>query len=132
MEYSERGHAVPHLTMLGRIDCFNSEQFDERLEVRKDPYPWVRLFEQYQIAGRMDMSMMILPEVVDNVSQLEPRSETPVELFENLRAGETMIKQCGVDISTANTALGWKPAESIRDSVQRLIRIDSSDESVQE
>lgn len=50
VEYFRQGHGVPHLTVLGRMDCFQTEQFDERLEVREDPHLWVRLFEQYEIA----------------------------------------------------------------------------------
>ena len=49
VEYFKQGHGVPHLTVLGRIDCFRDERFDERLEVREDPHLWVRLFEQYEI-----------------------------------------------------------------------------------
>jgi glycosyltransferase involved in cell wall biosynthesis len=50
VEYFKTGHGVPHLTVLGRTDCFRAEPFDERLEVREDPHLWVRLFEQYEVA----------------------------------------------------------------------------------
>jgi len=49
VEYFKQGHGVPHLTVLGRMDCFQAEQFDERLAVREDPHLWVRLFEQYEV-----------------------------------------------------------------------------------
>jgi hypothetical protein len=49
IEYFRRGQGVPHLTVLGRIDCFQTESFDERLEVREDPHLWVRLFERYEV-----------------------------------------------------------------------------------
>lgn len=50
VKYFKKGHGVPHLTVLGRADCFQSEPFDERLEVREDPHLWVRLFKEYYVA----------------------------------------------------------------------------------
>lgn len=50
VKYFREGHGVPHLTVLGRADCFRSEPFDERLEVREDPHLWVRLFKRYDVA----------------------------------------------------------------------------------
>jgi len=49
VEYFKQGHGVPHLTVLGRMDCFQAERYDERLEVREDPHLWVRLFKQYKV-----------------------------------------------------------------------------------
>ncbi|MFC6890246.1 glycosyltransferase family 2 protein [Halorubrum trueperi] len=49
VEYFKQGHGVPHLTVLGRMDCFQAERFDERLAVREDPHLWVRLFKQYEV-----------------------------------------------------------------------------------
>lgn len=49
VEYFRKGHGVPHLTVLGRTDCFGDQPFDERLEVREDPHLWVRLFERYEV-----------------------------------------------------------------------------------
>lgn len=88
--------------------------------------------ETYEIAGREDMSVMTVAEIVKKVSESELGSETPIELVENPRAGETMVKQFDVDISAANTTLGWKPTETVRDSVRRLIRMGSPDESMRE
>lgn len=50
VKYFREGHGVPHLTVLGRANCFRSEPFDERLEVREDPHLWVRLFKRYDVA----------------------------------------------------------------------------------
>ena len=50
IDYFKEGHGVPHLTVLGRIECFQTESFDDRLEVREDPHLWVRLFKQYEVA----------------------------------------------------------------------------------
>ncbi|WP_158294388.1 glycosyltransferase [Halorubrum sp. SD690R] len=50
VKYFREGHGVPHLTVFGRADCFRSEPFDERLEVREDPHLWVRLFKRYDVS----------------------------------------------------------------------------------
>jgi glycosyltransferase involved in cell wall biosynthesis len=50
VDYFRTGHGVPNLTVMGRVECFRSEPYDERLEVREDPHLWVRLFEQYDAA----------------------------------------------------------------------------------
>lgn len=49
IEYFRTGHGVPHLTVMGRAECFGSDPYDERLEVREDPHLWTRLFKQYDV-----------------------------------------------------------------------------------
>jgi len=48
--YFIAGQGVPHITVMGRTECFRSESFDERLDVREDPHLWVRLFKRYEVA----------------------------------------------------------------------------------
>lgn len=50
IEYFIAGQGVPHITVMGHKECFRSESFDERLDVREDPHLWVRLFKQYDVA----------------------------------------------------------------------------------
>jgi glycosyltransferase involved in cell wall biosynthesis len=49
IEYFIAGQGVPHITVMGDQECFRSESFDERLDVREDPHLWVRLFKQYDV-----------------------------------------------------------------------------------
>jgi len=83
--------------------------------------------ETYEIASREDMSVMTVAEIVQEVSEAELETTVSVELVENPRRGETMVEEFGVDISTANTALGWEPVESVRDSVRQLVRMGVSE-----
>lgn len=77
--------------------------------------------ETYEIAGREDMSVMSVAEIVQEISESKYGMEADIELVPNPRPGETMVKEFGVDISTAETMLGWHPEESIRDSVDELL-----------
>ncbi len=79
--------------------------------------------ETYEIAGREDMSVMAVAEIVQEVTEVERGSTVAVDLVENPRSDETMVEEFSVDISDANTVLGWEPTESIRDSVRRLMKI---------
>jgi UDP-glucose 4-epimerase len=78
--------------------------------------------ETYEIAGREDMSVMSVAEIVQEVSEAEIETEVDIELVENPRQDETMVEEFGVDISVAETELGWQPEESIRESVRELLR----------
>ena len=78
--------------------------------------------ETYEIAGREDMSVMSVAETVQEVAEAELGTTVGVELVENPRGDETMVEEFGVDISVADTVLGWEPQQSIRNSVRELLR----------
>ena len=78
--------------------------------------------ETYEIAGQEDMSVMAVAEIVQEAMQAERGITVAIDLVENPRSDETMVKEFGVDISAAKAALGWEAAESIRDSVRQLVR----------
>ena len=50
IDFFRTGHGVPHLTVIGRTECFETESFDEKLDVREDPHLWVRLFKHHSVA----------------------------------------------------------------------------------
>ena len=77
--------------------------------------------ETYEIAGQEDMSVMAVAEIVQEAMDAERGTTVTIDLVENPRSDETMVKEFGVDISAAKAALGWEPAESIRDSVRQLV-----------
>jgi UDP-glucose 4-epimerase len=56
--------------------------------------------------------------------EAERGTTVAIDLVENPRSDETMVKEFGVDISAAKATLGWEPAESIQDSVETLIRME--------
>jgi len=76
----------------------------------------------YEVAGREDMSVMSVAETVQEVSEAELGTTVDVELVENPRGAETMVEEFGVDISAANSVLGWEPQQSVRESVRELLR----------
>lgn len=45
IDYFRSGQGIPHLTVMGRVSCFEQHQFDESLEAREDPHLWVRLLQ---------------------------------------------------------------------------------------
>lgn len=76
VNYFRVGHGVPHLTVIGRIECFRSEPFDDRLEVREDPHLWVRLFKRYDV-GMLDEALAYKRRREDSATG------DPVMLYEN-------------------------------------------------
>ena len=76
--------------------------------------------ETYEIASDEEMSIQTVAEIVRSTAEAELQTEVSVELIENPRSGETMVEEFSVDASKADEILGWKPVESIEDSVRRL------------
>ena len=78
--------------------------------------------ETYEIASGEDMSVMSVAEIVQETAAEELGIDVDIDLVENPRAGETMVQEFGVDTSQAREILDWTPTESIRESVQQLLR----------
>ena len=78
--------------------------------------------ETYEIASGEDMSVMSVAEIVRETTAEEFGINVDINLVENPRAGETMVKEFGVDTSQAREILDWTPTESIRESVEQLLR----------
>jgi len=78
--------------------------------------------ETYEIASGEDMSVMSVAEIVRETAAEEFGINVDIDLVENPRAGETMVKEFGVDTSQAREILDWTPTESIRESVEQLLR----------
>jgi len=76
--------------------------------------------ETYEIASDEEMSIQTVAEIVRSTAEAELQTGVSVELIENPRSGETMVEEFSVDASKADEILGWKPVESIEDSVRRL------------
>ncbi|ELZ51160.1 NAD-dependent epimerase/dehydratase [Halorubrum distributum JCM 9100] len=79
--------------------------------------------ETYEIASDDDMSVMEVAEIVQRTAREKGESEVDIELVANPRAGETMVKEFGVDISEANDQLEWSPRERVTESVRRLFSL---------
>jgi UDP-glucose 4-epimerase len=77
--------------------------------------------ETYEIAGEEDMSVMTVAEIVRDTAKELFGAEVPIELVENPRSAETMVKEFSLDISTAKQVLGWEPSEKVTESVQQLL-----------
>jgi len=105
-----------HVVDVARVYVRSTERLIEQLA------SGVTGTETYEIAGEEDMSVLSVAEVVREAAADELRTEVDVTLVKNPRAGETMVEEFGVDISVANAVLGWEPEQSIRESVQKLLR----------
>ncbi|WP_144920747.1 NAD-dependent epimerase/dehydratase family protein [Halorubrum salsamenti] len=79
----------------------------------------------YEIASDEDMSVMEVAEIVREAALEERGIDVDVELVENPRSGETMVEEFGVDISAVSDGLNWAPQESINESVQQLLTLDT-------
>lgn len=67
------------------------------------------------------MSVMTVAEIVRDTAKELFGAEVPIELVENPRSAETMVKEFSLDISTAKQVLGWEPSEKVTESVQQLL-----------
>jgi UDP-glucose 4-epimerase len=81
--------------------------------------------ETYEIAGDEYMSVMEVAETVRNAASELLGTTVDLELVENPRSGETMVKEFSVDISKAQDVLGWSPKKSVDDSVMELLTRES-------
>ncbi|TKX86640.1 NAD-dependent epimerase/dehydratase family protein [Halorubrum sp. SS5] len=78
--------------------------------------------ETYEIAGTEDVSVMSVAEIVREKATEVLGIEIEVELVENPRKDETMVKEFGVDISTVRDRLEWEPEEGVKESIYRLFK----------
>jgi UDP-glucose 4-epimerase len=60
----------------------------------------------YKIAGKEDMSVMAVAEIVQEAVEAKRGIMIPVDLVENPRSDETMVEEFSVDISAAKIELG--------------------------
>jgi UDP-glucose 4-epimerase len=60
----------------------------------------------YKIAGKEDMSVVAVAEIVQEAVEAKRGIMIPVDLVENPRSDETMVEEFSVDISAAKIELG--------------------------
>jgi UDP-glucose 4-epimerase len=65
--------------------------------------------------------VLTVAELIRETAAEMLETDISVELVENPRSGETMVKEFSVDISTAREVLGWDPLESVDESIRRLL-----------
>lgn len=77
--------------------------------------------EKFEIASREAPGVMAVAELVQSRTRKILGHNVEVKLVENPRSGETMVNDFTVDISRAESVLGWEPRETIEASVDRLL-----------
>ena len=80
--------------------------------------------ETYEIASTEDLGVMSVAEIVREAADELLGTDVEIELVENPRAGETMVEEFSVDITKAQSILGWEPTESVEESVRQLLERD--------
>jgi UDP-glucose 4-epimerase len=80
--------------------------------------------ETYEIASDEEMSVMEVANIVREAASDERGINVNIELVENPRSGETMVEEFGVDISKAQSRIGWEPNERVKRSVLKEIERD--------
>jgi UDP-glucose 4-epimerase len=76
----------------------------------------------YEIAGAEDPSVMEVAEMVQRIAREELDEDPEVKLVENPRAAETLVEEFTVDISRAESELGWEPEHTVEESIRELLR----------
>jgi len=77
--------------------------------------------ETYEIASEEDMSVMTIAEIVQKIIREERNINVNINLVDNPRAGETMVKEFMVDTSVARDRLGWEPKEQVEETVRKEV-----------
>ena len=78
--------------------------------------------ETYEIASEEDMSVMEVAEIVCEVAREDSGINVDIELVENPRADETMVKEFSVDTSQTENELGWERSQTVSDTVSGLLK----------
>jgi len=86
--------------------------------------------ETFEIASDEDPSVQAVAERVQSITAAERGAEIDVEVVANPRGDdETLVEDFAVDTSKAQSVLGWEPQHTVEESVRRLIREQTDDES---
>jgi UDP-glucose 4-epimerase len=77
---------------------------------------------RYEIASDEDPSVQTVAERVQTIAADVADIETAVELVENPRGNETLVRSFTVETTAAQTDLGWEVSHSVDEAVRSLIR----------
>ena len=77
--------------------------------------------ETYEIASDEDMSVIEVAEIVRQVTLEERGIDVDVELIDNPRSAETVVKEFGVNTSAARQCIGWEQRKTVATSVRELV-----------
>ena len=77
---------------------------------------------RYEIASDEDPSVQTVAERVQTIAADVADIETAVELVENPRGNETLVRSFTVNTTAAQTDLGWEVSHSVDEAVRSLIR----------
>lgn len=78
--------------------------------------------EKYEIAAAEDPSVIRVAEMVRELAQEELGCEVDIQLVDNPRSGETLVKDFTVDTTKAREQLGWEPQHTVADSIRDLLQ----------
>ena len=107
-----------HVVDVARVYVRSAERLLEQLESDTTN------IETYEVAGKEDMSVMTVAEIVRDIARNEFDIETDIKLVENPRSAETMVEEFSVNISQTKEEIGWVPTKKVPESVQQLLSFD--------
>jgi len=75
------GGGIPHLSVLGRKECFEKESFDEGLTVKEDVHLWVRMFKKF-VPCRVPEALVYRRHRSNSLSEsVDPNTAFECELY---------------------------------------------------
>jgi UDP-glucose 4-epimerase len=107
-----------HVVDVARVYVRSAERLLEQLESDTTN------IETYELAGKEDISVMTVAEIVGDIARNEFDVETDIKLVENPRSAETMVEEFSVNISQTKEEIGWVPRKKVPESVQQLLSFD--------
>ncbi|MFB6118775.1 NAD-dependent epimerase/dehydratase family protein [Halosegnis sp.] len=75
----------------------------------------------FEVASDEDPSVLAVAEMVQRVANEKRDIDVDVEIVENPRSGETLVDEFGVDTSTIEQELDWRPERSVEASIRELL-----------
>jgi UDP-glucose 4-epimerase len=78
--------------------------------------------ERFEVASEEDLSVMRVAEIVRELAYQELDIDVDIELVENPRMDETMVREFAVDVSATHETLGWSRTQSVENSILQLLK----------
>ena len=106
-----------HVTDVARVYVRSAERLLKQLDAGETGTA------TYEIASDEDWSVMHIAEIVLDVAKEQHNINVNIDLVDNPRSNETIVEEFYVDWSKVREEFGWKPKNSIRNSVRQLISV---------
>ncbi|MFC6961576.1 NAD-dependent epimerase/dehydratase family protein [Halocatena marina] len=105
-----------HVTDVAQVYILSAERLVQQLS------DGITGVERYEIGTDEDPSVMEVAELVKTIAHEERGIDVDLDVVENPRSAETLVDTFTVDTTDAADGLGWRPAQSVEDTIRTRLR----------